>query len=107
MGKGGNMNKKLIPLSLACLLGIVALGACQKPAASSSTTTPASSTTTSVASSASTSSTTSTPASSTTTSSSAETVYSLAISNKTDLTKEWHDGDDNRTIALTIAPEVN
>lgn len=93
------MNKKIIPLSLAVLLGIVALGACQKPTASSTPEASSSATT----SSSAVASSSATPSSS----SSAETVYSLAISNKDALTAEWHVSDPNRTVELNIAPAVN
>lgn len=72
------MKKRLLPISIVCLLGLVGgLSSC-----GDSTSSPSVSLT--------------------------DTVYSsVAISNKEDLKAEWHAGEGDRKVAFTISPEAN
>ena len=80
--------KTFIPLAAMALLGLVACTNTQ-PTASSTTTTESSSVTKDESSS-----------------SSVFTVNSVAISNKDELTAEWHLYDDDRKVKLSLDPEM-
>ena len=102
------MKKKLISVLALSLLSLSACNVNTDSSAGQSTTPPASTTdTTGTVSDTDTATSTATATATSSTSSSDSTVYSVAITNKEDLTAEWHVLDANRNLELDISPRGN